>query len=102
VVNLVILRGTWRSFRQLSRGVALAPDEIEQVLSGHGMLTRLFRPLFRTITRPWHMYPLGFLFGLGFDTATEIGLLGISATQAARGLSPWAIMVFPVLFRRRT
>jgi len=50
------------------------------------------------VTRSWHMYPIGFLFGLGFDTATEIGLLGIAATQAAKGLSPWAIMVFSVLF----
>jgi high-affinity nickel-transport protein len=62
------------------------------------MLARLFRPLFRAITEPWHMYPLGFLFGLGFDTATEVGLLGISATQAARGMSPWQALVFPALF----
>ncbi len=50
------------------------------------------------ITRSWHMYPLGVLFGLGFDTATEIGLLGISAAEASRGLSIWSIMVFPALF----
>ena len=50
------------------------------------------------VTRSWHMYPFGALFGLGFDTATEVGLLGISATQAAHGLSPWSIMVFPILF----
>ena len=50
------------------------------------------------IRRSWHMYPLGVLFGLGFDTATEIGLLGISAAEASRGLSLWSIAVFPVLF----
>ena len=50
------------------------------------------------IRRSWHMYPLGVLFGLGFDTATEIGLLGISAAEASRGLSLWSILVFPVLF----
>ena len=50
------------------------------------------------VSRSWHMYPIGFLFGLGFDTATEIGLLGISATQAARGMSFWTILVFPTLF----
>ena len=61
-------------------------------------LGRLFRPAFRLITRSWHMYPLGFLFGLGFDTATEIGLLGISAAEASKGLSIWSIMVFPALF----
>jgi high-affinity nickel-transport protein len=50
------------------------------------------------IRRSWHMYPLGVLFGLGFDTATEIGLLGISAAEASKGLSIWSIMVFPALF----
>ena len=50
------------------------------------------------INRSWHMYPLGILFGLGFDTATEIGVLGISAAEAAKGLSFSAILVFPVLF----
>jgi nickel/cobalt transporter (NiCoT) family protein len=59
---------------------------------------RLFRRFFRVIERSWHMYPLGLLFGLGFDTATEVGLLGISATQAAQGLSIWSILVFPALF----
>src|SRR6185437_2894920 len=53
---------------------------------------------FRLIRSSWHMFPLGLLFGLGFDTATEVALLGISATQAARGISIWAIMVFPALF----
>ena len=62
------------------------------------MLSRLFRTLFRLISRSWHMYPLGLLSGLGFDTATEIGLLGISAAEAAKGLSIWSILVFPALF----
>src|SRR6202000_2415781 len=50
------------------------------------------------IERSWQMYPLGMLFGLGFDTATEVGILGISATQAAQGMSIWSILVFPALF----
>jgi high-affinity nickel-transport protein len=54
--------------------------------------------MFRMISRSWHMFPLGVLFGLGFDTATEIGVLGISAAEAAKGLSFWSILVFPVLF----
>jgi nickel/cobalt transporter (NiCoT) family protein len=54
--------------------------------------------MFRLISRSWHMYPLGFLFGLGFDTATEIGVLGIAAAQASKGLPIWSIMVFPALF----
>jgi len=58
----------------------------------------MLRSLFAVVTRSWHMYPLGFLFGLGFDTATEIGLLGMSATQASSGLPVWSILVLPALF----
>ena len=61
-------------------------------------MARIFRPLFRMISRPWHMYPIGILFGLGFDTATEVALLGISAAAATKGLSVIAMAVFPTLF----
>ena len=70
----------------------------DQLLAGRGLLSRLFGPLFRAISQTWHMYPLGLLFGLGFDTSTEVGLLGISATQAVQGMSPWQAMAFPALF----
>ena len=63
-----------------------------------GEITPRSSPMFRMIRRSWHMYPLGLLFGLGFDTATEIGLLGISAAEASKGLSFRAILVFPILF----
>ncbi|MGC1413287.1 MAG: HoxN/HupN/NixA family nickel/cobalt transporter [Acetobacteraceae bacterium] len=98
MANLVVLRGVWCSFREVRRGGRLNDDALNLLLAGRGLLARLFRPLFRAITESWHMYPLGFLFGLGFDTATEVGLLGISATQAAHGMSPWQAMVFPALF----
>ena len=94
-MNLAILRATWRNFRRLRRGAAVA--EADSSLAGGG-LARLCRPLFRVVTRSWHLYPVGMLFGLGFETATEIGLLGISAAEAAKGTSPLLIMVFPVLF----
>ncbi len=68
------------------------------LLGNRGFLARLFRPMFNLIRSSWHMYPLGLLFGLGFDTATEIGLLGISAAEASKGLSLASILVFPVLF----
>ena len=58
----------------------------------------LFHRAFRIVSRNWHMYLVGFLFGLGFDTATEIGVLGISAASASSGMSIWSIMVFPALF----
>ena len=98
LMNLIILRGIYKAWRNVRNGGAYVDDDFDMLLADRGFISRLFKPLFRLITRSWHMYPLGFLFGLGFDTATEIGLLGIAATQASRGLSPWAIMVFPVLF----
>jgi len=61
-------------------------------------LNRLFRPLFRMVGRSWHMLAIGFLFGLGFDTATEVALFGISAAQASQGLSLGTVLVFPALF----
>ena len=98
LANLVIFRDAWRSYRRVAAGGSLDAAALDEMLSGRGLLARLFRPLFRIVRRSWHLYPLGFLFGLGFDTATEIGLLGIAATQSAQGLSPWQTMVFPALF----
>lgn len=63
-----------------------------------GVMARLFGPAFRLIGRSWQMYPLGFLFGLGFDTATEVGLLGLAAAQSAQGLGLVGILMFPLLF----
>ena len=98
LLNLVVLLQLYRTFRQVRRGGRYVEEELDLFLSQRGFLGRIFRPLFRFIGASWQMYPLGFLFGLGFDTATEIGLLGISAAEAARGLSLWSILVFPALF----
>jgi high-affinity nickel-transport protein len=97
-MNVAILDGIWRSFRHVRQGGAFVQEDFDLLLNSRGLLARLFRPAFRLVTKSWHMFPLGFLFGLGFDTATEVGLLGISATQAAQGMSIWSIMVFPALF----
>ncbi len=98
VANLVILRSVYATFIRVRRGEPYVDEDLDLLLSGRGFLARIFRPIFAMIRRSWHMYPLGILFGLGFDTATEIGLLGISAAEASRGLSLWSILVFPVLF----
>jgi nickel/cobalt transporter (NiCoT) family protein len=98
VANLLILRGVWRTFQHLRKGGRYVPEDFDLLLNSRGLLARLFRPLFRLIGKSWHMYPLGFLFGLGFDTATEIALLGVAATAAAKGLPIWSIMVFVALF----
>ena len=98
VMNLFVLASVYRAFHRVKNGGAFVEDDLDVLLSGGGLLARIFRPLFGMIRESWHMYPLGLLFGLGFDTATEIGLLGISAAEAARGLSIWSILVFPALF----
>ncbi|KAL9084678.1 MAG: hypothetical protein Q9159_005108 [Coniocarpon cinnabarinum] len=67
-------------------------------IEGGGIFFRIFRKLFVLIDRPWKMYPLGVLFGLGFDTSSQIALLGISAVQSVSGRSFWLILIFPVLF----
>src|SRR6202050_5611847 len=96
--NFVILLSVYRTFQEVRRGGAFVEEDLNHLLAQRGILGRLFRPMFRLISRSWHMYPLGFLFGLGFDTATEIGVLGIAAAQASKGLPIWSIMVFPALF----
>jgi high-affinity nickel-transport protein len=96
--NLLILLSVYRTFREVRRGGALVEEDLNHLLAQRGLLGRVFRPMFAMVARSWHMYPLGFLFGLGFDTATEVGLLGIAAAEASRGLPIWSIMVFPALF----
>jgi high-affinity nickel-transport protein len=98
VVNLIILRSIYQAFIRVRDGEPYVEEDFDLLLGNRGLLARLFRPMFRMITRSWHMYPLGVLFGLGFDTATEIGVLGISATEASKGLPIWSILIFPALF----
>jgi high-affinity nickel-transport protein len=70
-------------------------------LEGAGFLARVFKRLFRVIDRPWKMYPLGVVFGLGFDTSSEIAIIGIASIQAVQGTSIWLILIFPILFTGR-
>ncbi|MEM5401477.1 MULTISPECIES: HoxN/HupN/NixA family nickel/cobalt transporter [Paraburkholderia] len=95
-VNLVILRDVWMRYRRAQRGddAALSADAPAPA----GLFSRALRPLFALVTKSWHLYPVGVLFGLGFDTATEIGLLAIAAAEAGKGLPIYSILVFPALF----
>jgi nickel/cobalt transporter (NiCoT) family protein len=96
--NIVVLRSIYRTFVRVRNGARYVEEDLDLLLSGRGFLSRLFRPMFAMIRRSWHMYPLGVLFGLGFDTATEIGLLGISAAEVSKGLPLRTMLVFPALF----
>lgn len=98
IANLIILVSVYRTFQHVKRGGRFVDEDLNLLLARRGFFGRLFRNLFRLIEHGWQMYPVGFLFGLGFDTATEVGLLGISAAEAAKGLSIWTILVFPTLF----
>ncbi len=96
-INLVILVGIVRIFRQMRRGEFDEPT-LEKRLLERGLMNRLLGPIARSIRSSWQMYPIGFLFGLGFDTATEVGLLAIGGGAAASGLPWYAIMCLPILF----
>src|ERR1700751_5932556 len=85
-INIVILINVYRVFRRVRNGAALGEEELTLMTAGGGGVGALCGSLFRLIEGRWHMYPLGFLFGLGFDTASDIGLLGIAAAQASSGL----------------
>jgi high-affinity nickel-transport protein len=98
LANIFVLISIYRVFLSVKNGGPFVEEDLDLLLANRGFLARICRRLFRVIERSWHMYPLGFLFGLGFDTATEVGLLGISATQASQGMSVWSILVFPALF----
>lgn len=97
-INFVIFLEVYKAFRAAKAGKVYSEDALQELLSGRGLLARILRPLFKFVSKSWHMYPIGFLFGLGFDTTSEIALLGIAATQAAQQVPLWSIMVFPLLF----
>lgn len=90
----------FRLVKQMKKVLNLREGEEEQAwrIEGGGCLFRMLKKMFKIIDKPWKMYPLGIMFGLGFDTSSEIALLGISSIQAAKGTSIWLILIFPVLF----
>lgn len=98
VLNLICMIGVIKTMRKVKQEGVYTEIDIEEYLSNRGILGRFFRPVFRFVNASWKMYPLGFLFGLGFDTASEITLLGITAIQGARGMSIWLIILLPLLF----
>jgi nickel/cobalt transporter (NiCoT) family protein len=98
LINTMILMSVYRAFMAVRRGERLIEEDLHDLLDRRGLFARMPRSLFAVITRSWHMFPLGFLFGLGFDTASEVGLLVISAAQGSAGLPIWSILVFPALF----
>jgi len=96
-LNVVILLSIVRAFRDMRSG-RFDEGELERQLQQRGLMNRFFGPLARRVDTPWKMYPIGVLFGLGFDTATEVALLVLSGTAVSSGLPFWAILSLPILF----
>ncbi len=97
-INMTVMVASWRGLRRLRRGGTVAAEDMDMLMAGGGLMARIFRRLFRLVERNRQIYLLGLLFGLGFDTATEISLLAMSANGVSDGISPLTIMIFPVLF----
>src|SRR5580693_9030233 len=97
-INLVVLVEIFAAFARARRGEPLEEQDVGAMLDRRGLIGRCFRPLLRVVDRSWKMYPVGLLFGLGFDTASEVALLGIAAVEAGKGLPVFTILLFPLLF----
>jgi high-affinity nickel-transporter, HoxN/HupN/NixA family len=97
-INLVIAKSTHKEFIKLKNTGSYHESSIDEILNKRGILMRLFRRAFKLVTKSWHMLPIGFLFGLGFDTATEVMLLTVVASQAAEGMDIFLLLIFPLLF----
>ncbi|MDP9240278.1 MAG: HoxN/HupN/NixA family nickel/cobalt transporter [Actinomycetota bacterium] len=97
IINLVVLVGILRVFGQMRRG-SYDEAELEKQLNNRGFMNRLLSGITKAVRKPWHMYPTGLLFGLGFDTATEVGLLLLAGGAAAYALPWYAILTLPILF----
>jgi nickel/cobalt transporter (NiCoT) family protein len=97
-INIIVLLDIYKMWRQVARGGVYEEQKVEDYLQHRGLLARIFRPIVRQVDSSWKMYPVGILFGLGFDTATEVGLLGIVATSGSTHLPVFFILVFPLMF----
>ena len=97
-INFVVLLEIVRTWRKVSRGDGHTPETLDALLNQRGLLARLFRPVLAMVGSSWQMYFVGLLFGLGFDTASEVGILGMSATAGAGGMPVWLILLLPLIF----
>ena len=98
VIHLIVLADIYKTWRQVVRGGTYDDRSLDAYLQNRGLLARLFRPMLSLVSNSWHMYLVGLLFGLGFDTASEVGILGMSATAGAGGMPVWLILLLPLLF----
>jgi high-affinity nickel-transport protein len=97
LANLIVLRALYRTLRLVERSDSVTEEDVDTLLRQRGWLARIFKPLFSFVSQSWHLYPVGLLFALGFDTASEVSLFGLSA-QTSNAASSWSLLIFPTLF----
>ncbi len=100
-INFLVLQDIYKMFRRVAKGGTYSEETLEQFLAQRGFMNRFFGPLVRAIDKSWKMYPLGLLFGLGFDTASQVALLGISATSKGEGMPAIYILLYPLQRRSK-
>jgi high-affinity nickel-transport protein len=97
-INFIVLLDIYKIFQRVKKGGSYSEESLDETLNQRGLIGRFFCPLIKIVNHSWYMFPIGILLGLGFDTATEVGLLGIAATSATQGMPAVSIMIFPILF----
>jgi nickel/cobalt transporter (NiCoT) family protein len=97
-MNIAIFLSIYKNYCRVRSGGSYVEEDLDVLLNKRGVLARVLRPLFALVTESWHMFPLGLLFGLGFDTATEIAMFSVSASQVAKGAPMQAVIILPLLF----
>lgn len=98
VINLIVLVQTFRAWRGVLNGQPITTETLEEHLQKGGLLARILRPLLKLVGQSWHLYFIGLLFGLGFDTASEVAILSISGTTGAAGMPFSILIVVPIAF----
>jgi high-affinity nickel-transport protein len=98
IINLIVLMQTYKTWRRLVQGEVLCEQSLEEHLHSQGLFTNILRPLLQVITKSWQMFAIGLLFGLGFDTASEVALLSLSGTTSASGMPFLQLMLVPLSF----
>jgi len=98
ILNLVVLTDIYKTWRKVVRGGTYDDKTLDEYLSNRGLIARLLKPMLKVVNHSWNMYIVGLLFGLGFDTASEVGILSMSATTGVKGMPIYLILLLPLLF----